>query len=324
MNTETTGTSKVAIVGAGFVGSTFAYALMISGVASEIVVIDKNQEKAAGEVMDLNHGVPFVRPVAIHAGDFSDCAGADIVVITAGAAQKPGETRLDLVRRNAAIFRELIPRITRYTSDAILLVVTNPVDIMTYLTVQISGFPASKVIGSGTVLDTARFRYLLSRYCNVDPKNVHAYVIGEHGDSEVPVWSVANIAGIRLGQFCAICGRSCNEVMRQEITGQLKDAAYEIIERKGATYFAVGLAILEIVESILRHENSVLTVSTLVRDYLGVSDVCLSVPALLNRTGVAKMLRLDLDADEAAQFGRSAKVLKGVLKDVVAEVPIPV
>lgn len=316
--------SKVAIVGAGFVGSTFAYALMISGIASEIVIIDKNEEKASGEVMDLNHGVPFVRPVAIRTGDFPDCEGADIVVITAGAAQKPGETRLDLVRRNVAIFRELIPKIARYASGAILLVVTNPVDVMTYIALQISGFPASRVIGSGTVLDTARFRYLLSKHCGVDSKNVHAYVVGEHGDSEVAVWSVANIAGIGLGQFCAGCGRRCDEVMRREITGRLKEAAYEIIERKGATYFAVGLAILEIVESILRHENSVLTVSTLVQDYLGVGDVCLSVPALLNRTGVAKTLHLDLDQDEVAQFRHSAEVLKGVLGEVREKAPVPV
>ncbi|HEX3043156.1 MAG TPA: L-lactate dehydrogenase, partial [Bacillota bacterium] len=196
---------RVVIIGAGLVGSTFAYSLMINGVAAEIVMIDVNQERLAGEVMDLNHGISFVRPVTVRAGSYTDCGAADVIVITAGASQKPGESRLDLLGRNAAIFRNIVTEIKSSASEAIILIATNPVDIMSYLTYQMSGFPPGRVIGSGTVLDTARFRYLISDHCHVDASNVHAYIIGEHGDSEVPVWSLANIAGIRFSDYCPVC-----------------------------------------------------------------------------------------------------------------------
>mgnify|MGYP001360996972 FL=1 len=233
---------KIAVVGAGYVGATFAYALMISGLASHIVLIDANHERAEGEAMDLNHGASFARPVAIHVGDYPDCAGAEIVVITAGTAQQPGESRLALVQRNLAVYRQIIKKIILYAEEAVLLIVTNPVDVMSYAAWKLSGFPSRRVIGSGTVLDTSRLRYLLSQHCRVDVKNVHAYIIGEHGDSEVPVWSLANVAGMRFEQYCISCERRCDRQEREGIFSMVKESAYEVISRKGATYYAVGLA----------------------------------------------------------------------------------
>ncbi len=227
--------TRVAIIGTGFVGSTFAYALLQSGLASEIVLIDANQAKARGEAMDLNHAVPFVQPTRIWAGEYADCAAAAITVVTAGSAQRPGETRLDLIGRNTNIFRQIIPQISRYNPDGIILVATNPVDILTYASLKFSGLPANHVLGSGTILDTARFRYLLSQHFGVDARSVHAYIIGEHGDSEVPVWSLANIAGMRIPEFCSINGFDCNDPHLDEIYQQTRDAAYNIIELKGAT-----------------------------------------------------------------------------------------
>jgi len=264
-------------------------------------------------VMDLNHGLSFVQPSRIYVGDCSDCKNADIVVVTAGAGQKPGETRLDLVRKNTDIFKDIIPEIVRYNPRT-LLIVSNPVDVLTYVALKVSQYPINRVIGSGTTLDTARFRYLLSRHCGVDPRNIHAYIIGEHGDSEVPVWSQANIAGVSLRQHCPVCRRKCLESEREEIFNQVKNAAYEIIERKGATYFAIGLAVVRIVGSILRDENSVLTVSTLVDSYYDVSDVCLSVPVILNRNGISKILKIGLDESEVEKLKTSATVLRNVIK----------
>jgi len=254
---------KVTVVGAGFVGSTTAYTLMLSGLISEIVLIDINAKKADGEVMDLNHGMPFVRPVEIYRGDYKDCAGSDIVIITAGANQKEGETRIDLVKRNTEVFKNIINEIVKYNNDCILLVVTNPVDILTYVTYKLSGFPKNKVIGSGTVLDTARFRYLLSEHVKVDARTVHAYIIGEHGDTEVAAWSLANIAGIPMDRYCDECHQCEEQISRNKIYESVKNAAYEIIRNKGATYYAVALAVRRIVEAIVRNENSILTVSSL-------------------------------------------------------------
>lgn len=307
---------KVVIIGTGLVGSTFAYALMISGLAGEIVLIDANRRRAEGEAMDLNHGISFVRPVRIYAGDYPDCAGADVVVITAGAAQKPGETRLELVHRNVAIFKQIIPQVVRYAQQPILLIVTNPVDIMSYVAYRLSGYPSGRVIGSGTVLDTSRLRYLLSAHCGVDPKNVHAYIIGEHGDSEVPLWSLANIAGMRLDEYCPSCERGCQPSVREEIFRQARDAAYAIIDRKGATYYGIGLSLLEIVESILRAERSIATVSTYLENYLGESDIYISVPAILHRGGVERLVPLRITGQEAEAFHRSVAVLRQVLGQI--------
>jgi L-lactate dehydrogenase len=306
---------KVAIVGTGQVGSTFAFALMISGLATSIVLIDQARALAEGHVMDLNHGFSFVQPSNVYVGDYPDCRDASMVVVTAGATQKPGETRLDLVRRNTDIFKKIIPQIIVH-NPTMVVIVSNPVDILTYVALKLSQYPMNRVIGSGTVLDTARFRFVLSKHCQVDPRNVHAYVIGEHGDSEVPVWSQVNIGSVPFRQYCPVCGRDCPPEERDQIFSRVRAAAYEIIERKGATNFAIALSLVRIAESILRDENSILTVSTLLDDYYDISDVCLSIPVVLNRNGVSKILKIVLDKSEIASLQTSAKVLKEVIKDL--------
>lgn len=308
--------SKVAIIGAGFVGSTTAMTLMMSGLVSELVLIDRNTEKSEGEVMDLNHGMPFVRPVRIYNGEIKDVKGADIVIITAGAGQKPGETRMDLVNKNTEIFKGIIDEIVKYNTDCILLIVTNPVDILTYVTYKLSGFPSNRVIGSGTVLDTARFKYLLGNHAGIDPRNVHAYIIGEHGDSEVATWSLTNIAGIQMDEYCRACSGCEGGISKNEIFEDVKNAAYEIISRKGATYYAVALAVRRIVESIVRDENSILTVSSLLTGQYGLDNVCLSVPTVVNRRGIERTLDIPLDADEKARLIKSGNLLKEVISQL--------
>jgi L-lactate dehydrogenase len=308
-------TRKVVVIGAGQVGATFSFALMSSGLVSHIVLVDIDPDLAEGHAMDLNHGLSFVQPTIIESGDYSACRGADIVVVTAGAAQKEGETRLDLVRKNTEIFKKMIPEITAH-DPGILLIVSNPVDVLTYVALQVSGYPMNRVIGSGTSLDTARFRFLLSKHCQVDPRNVHAYIIGEHGDSEVPVWSLVNIAGVSFLDYCPVCGEKCSSDQREEIFNQVKSAAYEIINKKGYTNFAIALALVRIVSSIIRNENSVLTVSTLLDDYYGIKDLCLSIPVLLNRNGVFKQVPVVLDETETKALQASAKTLKGVVDEL--------
>lgn len=308
---------RIAIIGAGNVGATCAYALLLSGLAAEIVLIDANKSKAEGEVMDLNHAVPLSFPTKIWAGDYPDCAGAAVVVITAGAAQRPGETRLDLVQRNANIFRQIVTSITTYSKDSILLVATNPVDVMSYITWKISGFPANRVVGSGTILDTARFRYLLSQYFGVDARSVHAYIIGEHGDSEVPVWSLANIAGMRFSDYCAANGVNCEQSELDSIFLQTRDAAYHIIERKGATFYAVAAGLTRIIEAMLRNQRTVLSVSSLIHDYYGIDNVYLSLPTVVSGNGVDRILKLKLNAEEIEGVQHSALVLKGIVEKLV-------
>ncbi len=308
--------NRVAIVGAGNVGSTTAYALLFSGLASEIVLIDKDRKKAEGEVMDLNHAVPLTHPTRIFLGDYSDCSGAPITIIAAGAAQKPGENRLRLVRRNADVFAQIIPRVAQNNPGGIILVTTNPVDVLTYYSWKISGLPAGRVIGSGTILDSSRFRYLLSQHYGVDPRSVHATIIGEHGDSEVPVWSLANIAGMRLQAYAAAHGLVYDRNTMDEIFRQTRDAAYHIVERKGATYYAVAAGILRITEAILRNQSTVLSVSSLISDYYGINDVCLSLPAVIDSGGVGRVLRLELDAGEADALRRSAEVLRQTIETI--------
>jgi L-lactate dehydrogenase len=307
---------KVVVVGAGQVGTTFAYALLLSGLVGEMALIDVNRERLEGEVMDLNHAVPLSNPMRIWAGDYADCAGADVVVVTAGTAQREGETRLDLVKRNIKIFADIIPRITEHNRQGILLIATNPVDVLSYAAWKLSGFPSQRVIGSGTVLDTARFRHLLGRHLHIDSRNVHAHIIGEHGDSEVPVWSMANVTGIGLERFCDRHSCQLGAEQRAEIFRQTRDAAYEIIERKGATYYAVAVGILRIVESILRNQYTVLSVSTLVPGYYGIEDVYLSLPSVIGRSGVERVVHLPLDEEETEAFRNSADVVRGVLDGV--------
>jgi L-lactate dehydrogenase len=310
MSKETGQPLRVAIIGAGNVGATFAYALMGNGLVSEIVLIDANHSRAEGEAMDLNHAVPLHRPTRIWAGDYADCAGAAVTVVTAGSAQKPGETRLDLTQRNATIFKQIIPEVARHNPEGILLIATNPVDVLTYAAIQYSGLPPAQVIGSGTVLDTARFRYLLSQRFGVDPRSVHAYIVGEHGDSEVPVFSLANIAGMHLADFCTANGLGCSDPLLEEIVTQTRQAAYEIIQRKGATYYGIASGLLRLVEAILRNQSTVMTVSSLITDHYGISGVCLSLPAILDRGGIEKVLRLNLNEEEIAGLQKSASILK--------------
>jgi len=281
-------------------------------------MIDANRLRAEGEAMDLNHAVPFAHPTRIFAGDYADCAGAALTVIAAGVGQKPGETRLELVKRNAAIFGQIVPQIAKANPDGIIVVATNPVDVLTYITIKLAGLPRNRVFGSGTILDTARFRYMLSEHLGVDPRSVHAYIIGEHGDSEVPVWSLANVAGMRLPTFCAENGIPLSAEKMDEIFRQTRDAAYEIISRKGATYYAVAAGLMRITEAILRDQNTVLSISSLIEDYYGIEDVCLSLPTVVSRRGIERVLRLELSPLEARGVRKSADVLRQTIESLEA------
>jgi L-lactate dehydrogenase len=311
--------TRVAVVGVGSVGATFTYALLLSGLAAEIVLIDANRAKAEGEAMDLNHTVPFAYPTRVWAGDYSDCAGAAVTVLAAGGNQKPGETRLDLLQKNASIWRNIVPQVAKHNPEGILLIATNPVDVLTYAAGKLSGLPWERVIGSGTILDTSRFRYLLSQYFGVDARSVHAFIIGEHGDSEVPVWSSANIAGMRLSQFCKAQGIPDDRQAMENIFLQTRDAAYHIIERKGATYYAVAAGLMRITQAILRDQSTVLSVSSLVHDYHALNDVCFSLPTVVDRGGVEQVLHLELDKEEIEKLCRSGALLKTTIKSLGLE-----
>jgi L-lactate dehydrogenase len=273
-------------------------------------VIDINHAKAEGEAMDLNHAVPFAKPTRIWAGTYEDCAGAAVTVIAGGANQKPGETRLDLVHKNANIFAAIVPQVVKHNPEGILLIATNPVDVLTYVSCKISGMSPQRVIGSGTILDTARFRYLLSQHFGVDARSVHGFIIGEHGDTEVPVWSMANIAGMRLTDYCRAHHMSCDDEVLDELFRQTRDAAYDIIQRKGATFYAVAAGLMRIVEAILRDQSTVLSVSSLVQGQFGLNDVCLSLPTVVSHRGIERVLQLDLAPDEITKLQNSASVLK--------------
>jgi len=302
---------KGVIIGAGQVGMACAYSMTIQNCFDELILQDINAERLQGEVMDLMHGVPFVEPVDIKAGNVADVGqNADMVIITAGASQKPGETRLDLVVRNVAIFKSLIPDVVKHCPNATLLIVSNPVDIMTYVTLKLSGFPAARVIGSGTVLDSARFRALLAQKMGIDPRSVHAHIIGEHGDSEVPVWSKVNVAGMSL--YDREDNPAIDKVALQEIFDRVKNAGYEILKRKGSTSYAIGLATTEIVKAILHGQERILTVSSLVNDFYGLRDVCLSLPSVVNEKGVVKTVNLTLNDTEQQQLIHSAQILRDI------------
>ncbi|OPY59327.1 MAG: L-lactate dehydrogenase [Pelotomaculum sp. PtaU1.Bin035] len=305
---------KIAVVGAGSVGASVAYALAVSGLASELVLVDVNFAKAEGEAMDLAHAAAFIKPVNIYAGTFDDCRDAGIVIFSAGANQKPGETRLDLLQKNYAILRESLSKLRHGSNDSIFLIVSNPVDVLTYAAWKITGLPPGRVFGSGTVLDSSRFRHSLSRHCGVAPRNIHAYVVGEHGDSEVLLWSLAYIAGISVGRYCELAG--IPPVSRQEVDGRVRNAGYEIVSRKGATYYAVSLAVKRICESIIRDENTILTVSGLVSGAYGIGDCSLSLPAVVNSKGRGSPLELPLSGEEEEALRRSAKILKAAIKQI--------
>ena len=306
---------KVAIIGCGFVGSASAFALLESGMFSEIVLIDANQEKAEGEALDISHGAPFARPTKIYAGDYKDIADAAIVVVTAGAGQKPGETRLDLVKKNVGIFKSVIPSITEYNKDGILLIVANPVDILTYAAAKISGFPENRVFGSGTVLDTARLKYLLGEHLEVDSRAVHAFIIGEHGDSEIAAWSSANVSGIPVNDFCEMRGHFEHVKAMERIAEEVKNSAYEIIEKKGATYYGIAMSVKRICEAIVRDEKSILPISSIQHNNYGISDVALSMPAIVGREGVECTVPYELSKKEVEALQDSAKTLREVIDD---------
>ncbi|MFZ7945397.1 L-lactate dehydrogenase [Neobacillus sp. 19] len=308
--------NRVALIGTGFVGSSYAFALLNQGITEELVLIDLNKDKAEGDAMDLNHGLPFAPSrTKIWYGDYSECAEADLVVITAGANQKPGETRLDLVEKNTRIFKGVVEEIMSSGFDGIFLVATNPVDILTYAVWKFSGLPKERVIGSGTILDTARFRFLLGEYFDVDTRNVHAYIIGEHGDTELPVWSHADIAGTSISEWTKNKD-GFNHQDLDKIFLNVRDAAYHIIQRKGATHYGIAMGLVRLTKAILENENSVLTVSAYLDGEYGQSDIYIGVPAIVNRKGIRQIVELDLNDEENAKFTNSVRVLKKTMEPV--------
>jgi L-lactate dehydrogenase len=302
---------KVVVIGAGAVGATYCYALAQSGLADEIVLTDRNEDLMKGQVLDLAHGQTFFPTVGIRSGNTDDCADAQLVVITAGAAQKPGETRLELIKKNAAITGSIAEEIAATGCKGVMMIVSNPVDVLTYVALKRSGWEKSRVIGSGTVLDSSRFRHLLSKHCGVDVHNVHAYILGEHGDSEFAAWSMTNIAGINIDEYCPVCNK-CTDWKNQRILieQQVRDSAYHIINYKGSTQFAVGLALVRITGAILRSQNSILSVSTLVESDFGIKDVCLSVPCVISDSGVIRIIESPLSAPELSALSNSARILR--------------
>lgn len=306
---------KCAIIGAGGVGATTAFTLVKSGLFNEIVIIDVNKNKAEGEVLDIAHGIQFTNPVNIYSGDYKDLYDAYLVIVTAGANQLPGETRIDLINKNISIFKKIIPNIIKYNKDCILLIVSNPVDILTMFTLELSGFPKERVLGSGTVLDTSRLRYLLSKKLEVDSKNIHAFIIGEHGDSELAVWSNADIAGIHIENYCNNIADSCN-INLEEILEEVRNSAYHIIEKKGSTFYGVAMAVKRITQAIIRDEYSILPVSHFLNGEYGIKDICLGIPAVICREGVKKIIPITLNEKEKTYLNKSAETLKEAYKSI--------
>lgn len=309
---------KVVVIGAGSVGTTYIYALLPTGLASEIALIDLDAKRVEGEIMDLSHGLPFIPPVAVKAGTYDDCADAHLIVVTAGAKQTPGQSRIELIQKNAQIVRSICEQIRGSDSTAVVLMVTNPVDTLTQIARKHMKLPRGRVIGSGTVLDSARFKYMLSRHCGIDARNVHAYILGEHGDSEVPAWSMTHIAGIPIREYCEICKVCDYPRHHDEIAREVRDSAYHIIDYKGSTFYGIGLSLLRISGAILRDEHSVLTVSTLLEGEYGLKDICLSVPCIVGENGVERIIAARLPAAEQEGLERSAQILRGVLESMSA------
>ena len=308
---------KVAVIGCGFVGSSSAFALMQSGLFSEMVLIDADTKRAEGEAMDISHGISFARPMQIYAGNYDDITDAAIIVITAGANQKPDETRLDLIKKNAAIMKSIVGEIKKRDFGGILLIVSNPVDILTLIALKESGYPSNRVIGSGTILDTGRFKYLLGEHLDVDSRSVHAFIIGEHGDSELAAWSNARIGGLKVNDFCELRGHFNHEQSMKKIFENVRNSAYEIIERKHATYYGIAMAVKRICEAIVRNEKSILPVSSLMTGEYGLNDVVLSIPAVVDETGVQKVIPIELNDEELTKLKDSANILKDIAKDYI-------
>ncbi len=307
---------KVAVIGCGFVGSATAFSLMQSGLFSEMVLVDVNKEKAEGEALDIAHGVPLARPMKIYGGDYDDIVDAAIIIITAGANQKPGESRLDLVKKNVGIYKTIIPEIAKRDCKGILLVVSNPVDILTYTALKLSGFPKNRVIGSGTVLDTSRLKHLLGEHLSVDSRSVHAFIIGEHGDSEIAAFSSANVSGIPVNEFCELRGFYHHEKATAELAEKVKNSAYEIIQKKQATYYGIAMAVKRICEAILRDEKSILPVSSLMEGAYGIHDIVLSMPAIIGKSGIEMQVPIALSDRELKDLQESANVLRSVMEGI--------
>ena len=310
---------KVGIVGSGFVGATTAYTLVMQGVGREIVLVDKNSARAMAEADDIRHAVPFAHPLEVRAGDYADLSGCRVVVLSAGVGQKPGETRLHLLERNAQVFREIVPAVLKQAPEAVLVVATNPVDVMTHLASQFAvgcGVPAGRVLGSGTTLDTARFRSLLGGHCGVDSHYVHAYVIGEHGDSEVLTWTLATIGGMRLEEFARLRGIDLSDSVRKDIDAKVRGAAYTIITGKGATHFGIGSALARIIDVILHDQRAVMTVGAPSADVVGIRNVTLSLPRLVGGQGVLETFHLPLSREETARLRESALVIRQSLDEL--------
>ena len=301
---------KIAVIGCGFVGSATAFALMQSGLCSEIVLLDVDKDKAEGEAMDITHGTPFAGRMKIYAGDYDDIMDAAIIVITAGANQKDGETRLDLVKKNQKIFENIIPEISERKYEGILLIVANPVDILTYTALKLSGFEEHRVIGSGTVLDSARFRYLLGEHLDVDSRSVQAFIIGEHGDSEIAAWSSVNISGIPVNDFCEMRGHYDHEDAMKSIANDVKESAYKIIQKKQATYYGIAMSVKRICEVILKDEKAILPISTMMHGAHGINDIVLSMPAIVGKNGIETQVPIELNEEEEKQLQKSAQILK--------------
>lgn len=304
---------KAAIIGCGFVGSASAFSLMQSGLFSELVLIDANREKAEGEALDIAHGIPFARQMKIYAGDYDDIMDSAVIIVTAGANQKPDETRLDLVHKNVEIFKSIIPEIAKRDYQGILLIVANPVDILTYTALKLSGMPENRVIGSGTVLDTARLKYRLGEHLCVDSRSVHAFIIGEHGDSEIAVFSSANVSGIPLNRFCEMRGHFAHDESTRRIAEEVKNSAYEIIAKKHATYYGIAMSVKRICEAIVRDEKSILPVSSMMCGEHGISDVVLSMPSIVGKDGIETQVPISLSEEEENRLRESADTLKKVI-----------
>ena len=305
---------KAAIIGCGFVGSASAFSLMQSGLFSELVLIDANREKAEGEALDIAHGIPFARQMKIYAGDYDDIMDSAVIIVTAGANQKPEETRLDLVHKNVNIFKSIIPEVAKRDYQGILLIVANPVDILTYTALKLSGMPENRVIGSGTVLDTARLKYRLGEHLSVDSRSVHAFIVGEHGDSEIAVFSSANVSGIPLNRFCEMRGHFAHDESTRRIAEEVKNSAYEIIAKKHATYYGIAMSVKRICEAIVRDEKSILPVSSMMHGEYGISDVALSMPAIVGKDGVETRVPISISEEEEAKLMESADTLKKVIE----------
>ena len=308
-----TNVRKVVMIGCGFVGSACCFSLMQSGLFSEMVLIDADKAKAEGEALDISHGVPFSKPIKIYAGDYDDIKNASLIIISAGANQKPGETRLDLVKKNISIFKSIIPEIKKRDFKGILLIVANPVDILTTVAIKLSGLPENRVIGSGTVLDTARLKHELGNHLNVDPRSVHAFIIGEHGDSEIAAWSSANVSGIPLHNFCEMRGHFNHEEATKKIAEDVKNSAYEIISRKKATYYGIAMAVKRICEAIVRDEKSILPISSMLHGEHGIEGISLSMPAIVGKDGVETLVPIQLNDEEVSKLRLSAKTLQDIL-----------